>query len=174
MKISEAIELIKYVPFNPEQSETWADLGCGNGLFTQALAILLPEGSLIYAVDKINHFMNPPDSGNVTISFLHADFENELLLPSRINGILMANSLHYVRDKKSFLQKLVTVNPGLSTFIIVEYEIKLSNPWVPYLIGFTDLKVLLENSGFKSIRKLSERRSVYQRGNIYACSAKKV
>ena len=31
---------------------TWADLGCGDGTFTLALASLLPAGSTIYAVDQ--------------------------------------------------------------------------------------------------------------------------
>lgn len=174
MKISEAIELIKDAPFNREHRSTWADLGCGNGLFTRALAGLLAEGSQVYAVDKIYHFMPPSGRGNATIDFIHDDFENEMTLPSPIHGVLMANSLHFVRDKNFFLQKLITVNPGLSTLIIIEYEILRSNPWVPYPIGFRDLKVLLEDSGFTGIRKLSERKSVYQRGNIYACSAEKL
>ena len=31
---------------------TWADLGCGDGVFTLLLAELLPPGSNVYAVDR--------------------------------------------------------------------------------------------------------------------------
>jgi ubiquinone/menaquinone biosynthesis C-methylase UbiE len=31
---------------------TWADLGCGDGTFTLALAAILPRGSIIHAMDR--------------------------------------------------------------------------------------------------------------------------
>jgi len=32
---------------------TWADLGCGDGTFTRALATLLPPGGVIHAMDPM-------------------------------------------------------------------------------------------------------------------------
>ena len=50
MQLSEAIQLIQH-PVTKEKS-AYADLGCGNGLFTKALAQLVAPQSVIYAVDK--------------------------------------------------------------------------------------------------------------------------
>jgi hypothetical protein len=41
MQIKEAISLIKTEGFFEDTKTKWADLGCGSGLFTRALASLL-------------------------------------------------------------------------------------------------------------------------------------
>ena len=58
MQLSEAIELIQKINIPGNKPQVWADLGCGDGLFTRALATLLPEGSIIHAVDKVNTLSN--------------------------------------------------------------------------------------------------------------------
>ena len=54
MTLKEAISLINSGLIRPTGPVHWADLGCGEGLFTLALASLLPAGSVIYGVDKNN------------------------------------------------------------------------------------------------------------------------
>ena len=173
MQISEAIELIKDAPVHSGRPETWADFGCGNGVFTKALAHIIPDKSLIYAIDKSSQYLSTNKTQNVSIDFIKTDFvKDDLALPP-LDGVLMGNSLHYVADKNLFLRKLVERQPGINIFIIIEYDIHKSNTWVPYPVKFQDLKKLFTDIGYNEIVKLAERRSVYQRGNIYACSALK-
>lgn len=51
MKRQEAVNLIEKAIQYSDKPQIWADLGCGDGTFTHALAHLLPNGSHIYAID---------------------------------------------------------------------------------------------------------------------------
>lgn len=84
-------------------------MGCGTGTFTEALATILPAHSKITGVDKNNQQL-PPQMGNqVSIKFIEADFETEALEVAGLDGILMANSLHFIRDKESLIRRLETI-----------------------------------------------------------------
>lgn len=168
MSIPDAADLIKSAFTGSTNPTTWADLGCGQGIFTLALAHHLTDDSTLYAVDKNFQKIPPPAKRKINIRFLQADFEkSELVLP-KLDGILMANSLHYVADKKNLLLKLQRyLSPG-GRFIIVEYDSLVSNPWVPYPVDFQTLCRLLEQAGYKEVIKLAERRSLYRAGNMYA------
>ena len=117
----------------------WADLGAGDGAFTFALADLLGPGAQITAVDRdsgsLKRLASAP--GAETIETLVADFTRPLNL-SGLDGIVMANSLHFVRDrdKAPVLASLRDVlRPG-GTLIVVEYETDKGNPWVPHPFSF--------------------------------------
>ncbi len=170
MTLNEAVQLIEKAAINPREAGTWADLGCGSGVFTRALASLLPAGSLIYAVDQKRHAFNPPAGSEVTIEMVQADFEKEQLNLPQLDGILMANALHYVADKPAFLEDIQSQLKTNGAMIIVEYDTTRANPWVPYPITFIALIELLRASGFGNIHKIGERPSVYQ-GQMYACFA---
>lgn len=51
MELSVAIKLIEKGVSRSGAPQMWADLGAGNGLFTNALSLLLPEASTIHAVE---------------------------------------------------------------------------------------------------------------------------
>ena len=168
MELKDAIQLIDGLG-NKKQPETWADLGCGSGLFTHALAHLLPSASVIYAVDKSPAPLDSlPNPQQITIQKIQLDFVKEPLGIRALDGILMANALHFVQDKISFLTRLrQSIQPG-GSLLFVEYDTDRSNPWVPYPIGFKNLKTLLGNMAAVRITKLGERPSLYQKGNMYA------
>src|SRR2546426_9988916 len=78
----------------------WADLGAGEGAFTRALADVLGPEAHVVAVDKDAGALRATGSGFETRV---ADFTKPLDLRD-LDGVLMANSLHFVRDKEPVLK----------------------------------------------------------------------
>ncbi|HLK27211.1 MAG TPA: class I SAM-dependent methyltransferase [Puia sp.] len=165
MEINEAAEML--ITTNGkifEGIQVWADLGCGTGTFTLALATLLQPGSIIHAIDENSSALHqiPSSHNNVKIDTKKIEFVHDDLQLKNLDGILIANALHYVKDKKSFISKLIDdLKPG-GCFLVVEYETEIPvKTWVPYPINFAKLKELFADSGHGIIQKLHERKSVY-------------
>ena len=174
MQIEQAIKLIKDPFLSGTSKMVWADLGCGSGIFTHALAQLLPVGSIIYAIDKdLHRFGNIAGKIQVRIEKVNADFITDTLSLDRLDGILMANSLHFVLDKPAFLEKWSTFFKQQETYLTVEYDTDVGNPWVPYPVSFFSLERLFVNLGCKFIRKIHEIPSRYNQGNIYSVLVKR-
>lgn len=166
MKVHEAKIFIQNAFATSENPQIWADLGCGNGVFTFALAQLLPAGSTIYAVDRVSQQFPAQTENGVNIHFIKADIEkSELHLP-KLNGIIVANALHYVKKQSTIITQLEGYFEQKKKFIIIEYDSTLSNQWVPYPIPFSTLKQLFP-SGKYEITKIAERSSIYGQGNMY-------
>jgi len=144
----------------------WADLGCGSGLFTRALAHALPEGSIVYGIDRQAQSIPPPARNRIL--FRQADITQEPLPLPPVNGIMMANALHYVSDKPALLQQLRSYFSGPGKWLVVEYDTTDASPWVPYPVDFTTLQQLFRAAGYRHIRKLSTRQSAYGNGDLYA------
>lgn len=168
MQLAEAANLLAGAHLNPSQPTTWADLGCGRGVFTYALARLLAPGSTIYAIDQSPQSLRPTGGNNVAIHFQQADFEADPLPLEALDGILMANALHYVADKPALLEKLQRVRTPTAPFLIVEYDTMQANPWVPYPIDEAHLRRLFIDSGYRRVEKMGERPSVYG-AMMYVC-----
>jgi ubiquinone/menaquinone biosynthesis C-methylase UbiE len=173
MDLNIATELIKPAITGTNVKSNWADLGCGTGLFTSALAQLLHEGSTIYAVDLNKRSLErlQPFS-SVELKKIVADFSTDDLAISKLDGILMANSLHFVKDKISFIQKAQHWLKKDGFFLIVEYDMDKSNTWVPYPLSFDSSKRLFSQLGF-AIKKIGEHASVYNRSGMYAAVIKR-
>jgi ubiquinone/menaquinone biosynthesis C-methylase UbiE len=155
----------------PSPAMEWADLGAGSGVFTRALADLLQgTGSTIYAVDKDAAALAKMGDtrGDVTITRRTLDFvADDLPLPV-LDGILIANALHFVREQSSFIQRLRTILKADGSLLIIEYDTDTANQWVPYPVSFTRLKELMKAQGFQRVVKLAELPSLYSRANIYS------
>src|SRR5262245_6785488 len=102
----------------PEAGGTWADLGSGTGAFTLSLADLLGPSGHIYSLDKDAGSLREQQRAMrsafpaVDVEYMTVDFTQQLNLP-QLDGILMANSLHYVRQKDPLLLKLRSLlRPG--------------------------------------------------------------
>lgn len=169
MTLQEGIALIKTDKINSFKAAAWADLGCGSGLFTNALASLLADESTIYAADKnLSSFHKDSSLKSILIKPVELNFERTPLPFNNLDGILMANSLHYVKNKKDFFEKIKTCLNVNGCFLIVEYDMEIANHWVPYPISFLSLKKLFHDVGFSFVEKISERPSAFNRGNLYS------
>jgi ubiquinone/menaquinone biosynthesis C-methylase UbiE len=154
--------------------QLWLDLGCGTGLFTAALASNLPAGSKIIAIDNDEKALRqvPPTVNHVIIQTIAADFVSGTLDAKDIDGILMANSLHYVKDKQTLLNKLIASMKTKGVFVIVEYDIQAGNQWVPYPLTIDAAKALFKGSGYSDFHVLNRRASVFGRHYMYAAIAR--
>jgi trans-aconitate methyltransferase len=169
MELAEAIALLQPADFPRDGPALWTDLGCGTGLFTYALAHLLLPGSTIYAVDKSAVPLSKlPNPNQVLIRPQQLDFLTQQLPYANLNGILMANSLHYVKDKTACIARLSQSLTPQGCFLLVEYDTALPNPWVPYPIRYDFLAGLFAPLGYTSVTRLQERPSRYGRANLYA------
>ncbi len=164
MELDKIIELIRNGVEQNHQRQVWADLGAGTGAFTYALSTLLIERSKIYAVDKDKQLLDQISvDSNVELVKLNQDFNEKLNFDEVLNGIILANALHFVQDKISLVKTLrADLLPG-GRLIIVEYNITQGNQWVPFPISLIELKALALATGFKSIVKLAEVPSQYHR-----------
>jgi SAM-dependent methyltransferase len=169
MYIAEATDLIRIEKISGSRAQTWCDLGCGTGTFTLALATLLPPGSVIHAIDKDEKSLSqiPDWYQEVTICKEVVDLsESDLSFPA-LDGVLMANFLHFVEHQGAFVESLRTLSDRL---LIVEYDGRPPSQWVPYPLGFSALRGLLLERGFTEIAKVGTRASRFG-GEMYSALA---
>jgi len=151
----------------------WADLGAGAGAFTLALAELLgPEGEVI-AVDRDRGALRELEGslrpGCAAVRTLGADFTKPIDLPS-LDGIVMANSLHFVRDKAPVLALVHRMLKSSGRLLLVEYDADRGNEWVPYPLSFGTWRTLADASGFRDTRELASVRSRFL-GRIFSAES---
>lgn len=169
MKLRHAIDMLAPAALAGLGPTVWADLGCGDGTFTRALAHGLAPGSIIHAIDRRPGMTaggdTPPD---VRIEVYRGDFMRQPWPFDHLNGVLMANSLHYVRDQAGFLRECLNhLRPG-HRFLIVEYDISVASRWVPYPLDRRALADLFAGLGYAPFTLLKTRPSVYQQADLYS------
>src|SRR5688572_2255924 len=128
----------------------WADFGAGQGAFTLALADLLGESGEIYAIDKSAGDLRVLADQmkrrfpTITLHTCTADLMHPLDLPV-LDGIIMANVLHYFREKPPVLEKLHSyLKPG-GRLIMIEYDTSRGNMWVPHPLTYAQWETLATN-----------------------------
>jgi ubiquinone/menaquinone biosynthesis C-methylase UbiE len=154
----------------------WADLGAGSGAFTLALRELLGPGGVVYAVDKdkrsLDSLARAYRSRFGDMQDLHlvpADFTRDLDLPP-LDGMVMANSLHYFKDKEKVLRHVRTfLKPG-GALLLVEYNVDSGNLWVPHPLTFETYRALAPRAGFTAPRLLAKHPSSFLR-EFYSAAA---
>ena len=151
---------------------TWADLGSGGGAFTLALADLLGPAGRIVSVDRDATALDRQTRAlrerfpDVLVEQLVADFSEPLDLPV-LDGVVMANSLHFVRDP--------TIVAGLvrgylrdgGRLVLVEYDADAGNTWVPFPLSFETWRTVAADAGFRDTRRLTSVPSRFL-GSIYS------
>jgi ubiquinone/menaquinone biosynthesis C-methylase UbiE len=148
----------------------WADLGCGDGTFTVALAALVGSGSTIHVIDRDRAALKriPPAPNGVRITTHHADFTDHPWPFADLDGILMANSLHYVEDQAAFIRRCDDYMKSRGRFLIVEYDTNEASRWVPHPVSRNRLAVLFGSAGYPFVTFLGSRPSAYRRAPLYA------
>lgn len=151
----------------------WADLGSGAGAFTLALADLLGPGARIFSIDRDGRALRRQREAMVArfpaarVEYVQADFTRGLDLPSPLTGIVMANSLHFVRRKEPALELVRrALEPG-GLLVLVEYDADRGNPWVPHPLSYATWERVAAAAGFANTRMLARRPSRYL-GAIYS------
>jgi SAM-dependent methyltransferase len=153
----------------------WADLGSGTGAFTLALADVLAGRGSIVSVDRDSGALKEQQHRmsaafpSTDVRYVEADFTGQLELPP-LDGILMANSLHFVRDKEPVLRRLLAhLRPG-GRFILVEYDADRGNPWVPHPVSFARWQDIAASVGLGGTRLIGRVPSRFL-GAIYGAAS---
>ncbi len=159
----------------PAEGGTWADLGAGSGAFTLALAELLGPGGQIIAIDKdqaslrlLEQSMRAMFPAN-TVNYIRDDFTRPLTL-AQLDGIVMANSLHYVQDKDALLKRIHTYLRPQGRLLLVEYNVDRGNPWVPYPLSYHTWEGLAGRNGYNETHLLERVPSRFLREMYSAAS----
>jgi SAM-dependent methyltransferase len=157
---------------------TWADLGAGTGTFTRALASLLGPGGTVYAVDRdaralraLERSASRASESGAAIRTLVGDFTAPMKLPP-LDGALLANALHFVpydRQAEVLGRVAASVANG-GPVVVVEYDRRGPNPWVPYPIALAAFAALARDAGLGEPALLATTPSRFS-GSIYSVVA---
>jgi ubiquinone/menaquinone biosynthesis C-methylase UbiE len=132
----------------------WADFGSGTGAFTLALADLIGSTGTIYSIDQNADALKEQTLAmksrfpDIQLHTLQADFTQLLALPL-LDGIVMANALHFVHEKDEVIEKLHGYLKPEGRLLMVEYNVDHGNRWVPYPLSFPTWKSLATKQGFE-------------------------
>ena len=147
-------------PANLTTGGTWADFGAGSGAFTLALRELVGPHANIYAVDKDQRALRELEKAHrekfissQNVHTVRADFSGALSLPP-LEGIVMANSLHYFKDREKILRHVRSFLKMNGALLLVEYNVDSGNMWVPYPLSFETYRVLAPRAGYSEPRLL--------------------
>ena len=150
----------------------WADLGSGEGAFSLALTELLGPGGQIHSVDtdasalRVQQRAMKEQFPEVILEVHRADFTRPLKLPP-LDGIVMANALHFHRDHVAVVRHVVSfVKPG-GRFVLVEYDADSGNAWVPHPLSYKTWEGIASEAGLARTRLLHRVRSRFL-GAIYS------
>ena len=155
----------------------WADLGSGTGSFTLALAEFLYPSGRVHSVDKDRGALREQERvmrarfPALAVTYMAGDFTQPLGLPP-LDGIVMANALHFVadRDKVAVVQRIKgCLRPG-GHFVLVEYDVDQGNVWVPQPLSFGTWEGLARRCGFTSTRLMATKPSRFL-GRIYSAAS---
>lgn len=171
MSLEEAIDLIS--PVVRPGISTWADVGAGTGIFTEAILRLQPEAT-VYALDKSPHMLwSLQREAGARLKVLEGDFTKETDLPM-VQGMLMANALHYAPDPLATLEQLLKKLDSGGSFLLIEYDTEQANPpWVPYPVSLKKWLKIASEAGLIEPTLWFRKRSAFGSGDLYGVEAKR-
>jgi ubiquinone/menaquinone biosynthesis C-methylase UbiE len=150
----------------------WLELGAGEGAFTLALADVLGPNAEILAIDRdagaLRRLTAEMDRRfpAAALATVVRDFQ-EPLPDGPFDGVLAANSLHFLADPMPVIERArATLRPG-GRFVVVEYDADRGNPWVPHPFSFGTWQAMAARSGLSATRLVGRVPSRFL-GAIYA------
>jgi ubiquinone/menaquinone biosynthesis C-methylase UbiE len=160
MNHNDHVNLLK--PANLNQGGVWADFGAGSGAFTSALRELVGLDATIYAIDKNKSALRELENSHrarfnstLNLILLPNDISRPLVLPP-LDGIVMANSLHFFKDKEKILNHVRGFLKPNGLLLLVEYNADRGNLWVPHPLTFETFQSLAPKVGFTEPRLLAK------------------
>jgi ubiquinone/menaquinone biosynthesis C-methylase UbiE len=154
----------------------WLELGAGRGAFTLALADLLGPAADIVAIDRDRGDLAAlaatmsrrfPETDLTTVV---ADFSRPLPVVPGFDGLLAANSLHFVRDPGAVIDGVrPLLRPG-ARIVVVEYDSDSGNPWVPFPFSYATWQEIAAGAGLLDTRLVRRVPSRFL-GAIYAAAS---
>ena len=139
---------------------TWADLGSGTGAFTLALADLIGPHGIIHAIDRDRVALAELRTAFVSalpqaeLRVRGADFTRRLDL-SDLDGVVMANALHFVEEKAAVLALVRGYLKHRGRLLLVEYDSDRGNAWVPHPLSYETWRDVATEAGFVETRQLA-------------------
>jgi ubiquinone/menaquinone biosynthesis C-methylase UbiE len=156
----------------PGPGGIWADFGSGTGAFTLALAELIQPTGTIFSIDQDGSALQVQEKQmklrfpEVQVRYLQANYTHLLELPP-LDGIIAANTLHFLQNKEPVLNLYFTYLKPTGRMILVEYNIEKGNYAVPYPFPYPVWEQLARRSGFAVTQLLATRPSRFL-GEIYS------
>jgi ubiquinone/menaquinone biosynthesis C-methylase UbiE len=167
MNHADYVDLLRPAGLTP--GGVWADLGAGSGAFTVALRELIGPQAEVYAVDKdaarlagLSHAWKARFGDSSHLHPVTADLRHALDLPP-LDGVVMANSLHFFKDKETVLRNVRGLLKSGGALLLVEYNVDRGNLWVPHPLSFETFHALAPKAGFGEPRLLARHPSSFLR-----------
>lgn len=145
----------------------WADLGAGSGTFSLALSACLGDSGTVHAVDKDPAVLRIEAlPGGAKIIGHERDFGELDDLPM-LDGVLMANALHFAPDPEGFLSGALSKVKPDGQFVLIEYDREEANPWIPYPVSLARFVRLCASVGLDAPEVVHRRASRYNDSEMY-------
>jgi ubiquinone/menaquinone biosynthesis C-methylase UbiE len=154
-------------PGVPENvTQTWADFGAGWGNFTLALRRILGREAIIHAVDRDADGLHTTQQRHAQqysespLQLWTQDFTQPFDLPP-LDGLLIANALHFVPSKQrpAVVERLAGYLKPDGRMIVIEYNMRVPRPWIPYPLTEDKWQSMLKDVGFQSVDIIARRHS---------------
>lgn len=145
---------------SPQQSETIAELGPGNGALSEALVNTLGSQGKYFGIEPSEVMAKEANqrlSGNTcAVEIIHGDHLSANIPAKTLDGLFAVNVLYFIEDLNEFLQQIrgwmksgsrvvfgVRSDHSLNSLPFIQYEFNVRSP--------DTIKASMRNNGFSNV-----------------------